>query len=322
MVGDSTWDCEAAERAGIETIAVLTGGFSEQELRDAGAVQVFHSIDDAARVARADAARAVAVTIQAVADRLGTYRKQARLRDDARAQGARRARRRRRRASSYRSTTPAACTGTCVWSTTARSPPGRCRAASRRTRTRTGSRCSTEDHPLEYLEFEGDIPKGEYGAGTMRVWDRGTYEAEKFRDDEVIATFHGERMRGRYALFRTRGKDWLIHRMDPPEDPGYEPMPDRLEPMLARSGKLPRDEQDYGFEVKWDGIRTLLFSDHGHIDAAGPQLLRLHPALPGGARARPRAGGPPADPRRRGRGLRRAGPAELRAAPVAHAPRL
>ena len=46
MVGDSTFDCEAAGRAGIKTIAVLTGGFSEQELRDAGAVAVFHSIDD------------------------------------------------------------------------------------------------------------------------------------------------------------------------------------------------------------------------------------------------------------------------------------
>ena len=46
MVGDSTWDCEAAGRAGIETIAVLTGGFSEAELREAGAAHVFHSLGD------------------------------------------------------------------------------------------------------------------------------------------------------------------------------------------------------------------------------------------------------------------------------------
>jgi HAD superfamily hydrolase (TIGR01549 family) len=49
MIGDSTWDCEAAKRAGVETLAVLTGGFSEQELRDAGASAVFHSIEDLRR---------------------------------------------------------------------------------------------------------------------------------------------------------------------------------------------------------------------------------------------------------------------------------
>ena len=54
----------------------------------------------------------------------------------------------------------------------------------------------TEDHPLEYLEFEGEIPKGEYGAGTIAIWDRGSYETEKFRDDEVIVTFAGERVQG------------------------------------------------------------------------------------------------------------------------------
>src|SRR5918996_6558002 len=86
----------------------------------------------------------------------------------------------------------------------------------------------TEDHPLEYLEFEGEIPKGEYGAGAMGIWDAGTYEAEKFRDDEVILTFAGERVEGRYALFQTDGKNWMIHRMDPPADPEREPMPDRL----------------------------------------------------------------------------------------------
>jgi bifunctional non-homologous end joining protein LigD len=138
----------------------------------------------------------------------------------------------------------------------------------------------TEDHPLEYLDFEGEIPKGEYGAGTMRVWDRGTFEAEKFRETEVIATFHGERLNGRYALFHTRGNDWLIHRMDPPEDPGYQPMPDRIEPMLARSGSLPRDEQRFGFEVKWDGIRTVLFCDHGHVFLQGRNFSDFTPRYP------------------------------------------
>jgi bifunctional non-homologous end joining protein LigD len=138
----------------------------------------------------------------------------------------------------------------------------------------------TEDHPLEYLEFEGDIPKGEYGAGTMRIWDRGVFEAEKFRDGEVIATFHGDRMNGRYALFRTRGEDWMIHRMDPPADPGYEPMPERLAPMLARLGKLPPDEPRYGFEVKWDGVRALAYSDHGHWELQGRNFSDFTPRYP------------------------------------------
>ena len=50
----------------------------------------------------------------------------------------------------------------------------------------------TEDHPLEYGDFAGDIPHGEYGAGDVDIWDRGEYELEKWRDDEVIATLHGQ----------------------------------------------------------------------------------------------------------------------------------
>jgi len=138
----------------------------------------------------------------------------------------------------------------------------------------------TEDHPLEYLEFEGEIPKGEYGAGAMLVWDRGTYDAEKFRDDEVIATFHGERLSGRYALFRTRESDWMIHRMDPPADPAYEPFPERLKPMMARSGMLPPRQERFGFEVKWDGIRAVAFCDHGHIDLQGRNFSDFTPRYP------------------------------------------
>ena len=88
----------------------------------------------------------------------------------------------------------------------------------------------TEDHPLEYIDFSAEIPAGQYGAGVMKIWDTGTYETHKFREDEVMVTFHGERLHGRYVLFRTRGDDWMIHRMDPPEDPEREPMPEHVEP--------------------------------------------------------------------------------------------
>jgi bifunctional non-homologous end joining protein LigD len=123
----------------------------------------------------------------------------------------------------------------------------------------------TEDHPLEYLEFEGDIPKGSYGAGKMRIWDRGTYDAEKFRDDEVIAKLDGERMSGKYALFQTNGDNWMIHRMDPPADPEREPMPRGLKPMAAVLSTLPRDDENWGYEIKWDGIRAIAYCEAGTL---------------------------------------------------------
>ena len=138
----------------------------------------------------------------------------------------------------------------------------------------------TEDHPLEYLEFHGEIPKGSYGAGTMEIWDAGTYESEKFRDDEVIVVLDGERAQGRYALFRTRGKDWMIHRMDPPADRSVETMPERIAPMLAKNGKLPRDEEAYGYEVKWDGVRAVAHVDAGHVTLTGRSGTDFTPRYP------------------------------------------
>ena len=109
-------------------------------------------------------------------------------------------------------------------------------------------------------------------------------------DDEVIVTFHGDRVRGRYALFQTDGKNWMIHRMDPPEDPDREPMPAHIEPMLATLSKnLPPDEDRYGFEVKWDGVRSIAYVDGGqarfesrrggNITSRYPELRGLGPAL-------------------------------------------
>ena len=71
----------------------------------------------------------------------------------------------------------------------------------------------TEDHPLDYADFAGTIPRAEYGGGTVAIWDAGTYATEKWRDDEVIVVLDGRRARGRYALIRTNGSSWLMHRM-------------------------------------------------------------------------------------------------------------
>jgi bifunctional non-homologous end joining protein LigD len=131
----------------------------------------------------------------------------------------------------------------------------------------------TEDHPLEYLDFEGEIPKGEYGAGTMSIWDRGTYVAEKFGDDKVEIELRGERVQGRYALFPTTGKNWMIHRMDPPADEGREPLPSGLRPMFASAAKrLPRDEEAFAYELKWDGVRALAYCEPGRVRLEGRNL--------------------------------------------------
>lgn len=129
----------------------------------------------------------------------------------------------------------------------------------------------TEDHPLEYLAFEGEIPAGEYGGGAMTVWDRGTYEAEKFLDDKVVFRLDGERVQGRFALFQTKGKDWMIHRMDPP-DHETDPMPKSVKPMAATLSTLPADLDAWGFEIKWDGVRAVAYGEVGRLRLFGRNL--------------------------------------------------
>jgi bifunctional non-homologous end joining protein LigD len=112
-----------------------------------------------------------------------------------------------------------------------------------------------EDHPIEYNEFEGTIPKGEYGGGTVMVWDRGTYTAAGDEDDPEEAlrqayqkgdfkfVLHGKRLKGSWVLVRTRGwgdrsrqGQWLLikHR-DDEADPDTDPVAEYL--TSAKSGR-------------------------------------------------------------------------------------
>ena len=124
----------------------------------------------------------------------------------------------------------------------------------------------TEDHPLEYGSFEGNIGKGEYGGGQVSIWDHGEYELEKWTDTEVKVVLHGSKARGRYVLFATGGKNWMIHRMDPARD-GFQPLPERVPPMLAVAGSLPASDDDWAYEVMWDGLRAVVYSSGGRARA-------------------------------------------------------
>jgi bifunctional non-homologous end joining protein LigD len=141
----------------------------------------------------------------------------------------------------------------------------------------------TEDHPLEYASFEGTIPKGEYGAGKVIIWDYGTYDAEKFRDagenGEVIVTLHGKRISGRYALIQTSGDQWLAHRMKDQKVLEF----DQLAPMLAGEGSVAGlKASQWAFEGKWDGYRLLVESDHGTVrlrSRSGRDVTSEYPQL-------------------------------------------
>ena len=114
----------------------------------------------------------------------------------------------------------------------------------------------TEDHPLEYAHFEGAIPEGEYGAGTVIVWDAGSYENLTERDGEPVSMedgleaghlkvwLEGEKLTGAYALTQTkmRGDDsnWLLLKLDD-EGADRRRNPTRTEPRSVRSGRTNAD---------------------------------------------------------------------------------
>src|SRR5437879_3435251 len=171
-----------------------------------------------------------------------------------------------------------------------------------------------EDHPLDYANFEGKIPEGNYGAGTVMGWDRGYYDLEgdlgalrQLEKGEIKFSLNGEKLRGSFVLVKLKqsekGNEWLmIKHKDAAEDSSWnidehdgsvltgrtieeikeeqqpkrrprpiQPgelngarkgvMPSRLEPMLATLGEHPFSDANWLFEIKWDGVRALVWID-------------------------------------------------------------
>ncbi len=118
-----------------------------------------------------------------------------------------------------------------------------------------------EDHPIGYAAFEGEIPKGQYGAGLVEVWDKGTYElVEEKRDGGLTVRLHGERLRGVWTLVPAKlggdPKNWLLLRK---REEGFPPAQERraYKPMLATlESEVPKG-RGWVFEVKWDGYRAI-----------------------------------------------------------------
>src|SRR5205814_9071708 len=118
-----------------------------------------------------------------------------------------------------------------------------------------------EDHPIEYATFEGEIPAGQYGAGTVEIWDNGTYElVDEKKDGGLTVRLHGKRLEGLWTLVPAHldgdPKNWLLLRK---REDGVEPSDKRVDyqSMLATLTEEVPEGPGWIFEVKWDGYRAI-----------------------------------------------------------------
>jgi bifunctional non-homologous end joining protein LigD len=163
----------------------------------------------------------------------------------------------------------------------------------------------TEDHPIKYLDFEGTIPKGNYGAGEMQIWDKGTFKAaaktkdnleEQWEDGNLKIVFTGSKIKGEFALVKTKRGDkknqWLLIKKNDDfstdldydaevftekksQNKGHKKQEGKvrkinpsefIKPMLATTGKKIFNDPDWIYELKWDGYRALAHIEDGKVD--------------------------------------------------------
>ncbi len=130
-----------------------------------------------------------------------------------------------------------------------------------------------EDHPVEYGGFEGQIPKGEYGGGTVKIWDKGTWSPygdvdEMMRTGTMKFEVFGEKLKGDWALIQIKDdpKNWLLIK----ERDGYArieslPSPEAFRPQLAEIGKAVPTGKNWIHEIKFDGYRIIAWSSNGEV---------------------------------------------------------
>jgi bifunctional non-homologous end joining protein LigD len=119
-----------------------------------------------------------------------------------------------------------------------------------------------EDHPLEYATFHGEIPKGQYGAGTVEIWDNGTYELiEEKRNGQLTFELHGKRLHGRWSLvpahMDNKEENWLLIKRHDDDEP--EPVQGHYKPMLASLDTRVPSGDGWSYEVKFDGFRAVAY---------------------------------------------------------------
>src|SRR5262245_22562863 len=136
---------------------------------------------------------------------------------------------------------------------------------------------NVEDHPLEYVNFEGAIPKGEYGGGMMWKFAQGRYEITKQKKDGFYFRLQSRELNAEYRTHRTKDNQWLLERVDNPQTDWLR---DPIEPMLARPADKPPDSEDYLYEVKWDGIRAMIALDEGEIRIHGRNRMDFTKQFP------------------------------------------
>jgi bifunctional non-homologous end joining protein LigD len=173
-----------------------------------------------------------------------------------------------------------------------------------------------EDHPIDYGNFEGTIPEGNYGAGSVTVWDRGTYELigeesfdEQIKRGDLKFALHGHKLMGAFALARMKhgekGNEWLlIKKKDFAAKPGWNAedditsvaapvldlarisgahaagMPGEIAPMLAAPVSSAPEGSEWLFELKWDGVRALCFVDKNGVRMSSRKGHRIEKQYP------------------------------------------